>query len=112
MTSSYRDDDEEYIPPIIERVQNIGGSTATPGTGELHKYITIRRKEILAELMQEKEEKNKKIQEEFERNKKKKNNILEKQTLKRKRKRERKKLLQKMYKQNKNKCDNGDEDKK
>ena len=54
----YQDDDlEEYIPPIIERVQNIGGSAAAPGTGEFHKYKAIRRKEILAQMMAEKAEK-------------------------------------------------------
>ena len=57
----YQDDDlEEYIPPIIERVQNIGGSAAAPGTGEFHKYKAQRRKEILAELMAEKAEKKEK----------------------------------------------------
>ena len=51
---------EEYIPPIIERVQNIGGSAAAPGTGEFHKYKALRRKEVLAELMAEKAEKKRK----------------------------------------------------
>ena len=47
----YDDDEyEEYIPPIIERVQNIGGSAAAPGTGEFHKYKAIRRKEVLKKM--------------------------------------------------------------
>ena len=91
MFSLYKNDDEEYIPPIIERVQNIGGSTAAPGTGEFHKYKALRRKEILAELLIEKAEKKKKMQEDFENDKKEKQLILDKKALKRKRKREKKK---------------------
>ena len=95
----YDDDDdiEEYIPPIIERVQNIGGSAAAPGTGEFHKYKALRRKEVLAELMAEKAEKKRKMQEDFEKDKKEKQNILDEKALKKKRKREKKKIKKKMY---------------
>ena len=94
----FQDDEiEEYIPPIIERVQNIGGSAAAPGTGEFHKYKAQRRKEILAELMVEKAEKKKKIQEEFEKDKKEKQNLLDEKALKRKRKRDKKKIKKKIY---------------
>ena len=93
----YDDDDiEEYIPPIIERVQNIGGSAAAPGTGEFHKYKALRRKEVLAELMAEKAEKKRKMQEDFEKDKKEKQNILDEKALKKKRKREKKKIKKKM----------------
>ena len=93
------DDDEyeEYIPPIIERVQNIGGSAAAPGTGEFHKYKALRRKEVLAELMAEKAEKKKKMQEDFENDKKEKQNILDERALKKKRKREKKKIKKKIH---------------
>ena len=94
----YDDDDfEEYIPPIIERVQNIGGSAAAPGTGEFHKYKALRRKEVLAELMAEKAEKKRKMQEDFEKDKKEKQNILDEKALKKKRKRDKKKIKKKMY---------------
>ena len=93
------DDDEyeEYIPPIIERVQNIGGSAAAPGTGEFHKYKALRRKEVLAELMAEKAEKKKKMQEDFENDKKGKQNILDERALKKKRKRDKKKIKKKIH---------------
>ena len=94
----FEDDDmEEYIPPIIERVQNIGGSAAAPGTGEFHKYKAQRRKEILAELMAEKAEKKRKMQEDFENDKKEKQNLLDEKALKKKRKRDKKKLKKKIY---------------
>ena len=97
MFSSLRNDDEDYVPPIIERVQNIGGSTAAPGTGEFHKYKALRRKEILAELIQEKAEKRRKMQEDFENDKKEKQLILDNKALKRKRKREKKKIKKKIF---------------
>ena len=94
----FEDDDmEEYIPPIIERVQNIGGSAAAPGTGEFHKYKAQRRKEILAELMAEKAEKKRKMQEDFEKDKKEKQNLLDEKALKKKRKRDKKKIKKKIY---------------
>ena len=94
----FEDDDmEEYIPPIIERVQNIGGSAAAPGTGEFHKYKAQRRKEILAELMAEKAEKKRKMQEDFENDKKEKQKLLDEKALKKKRKRDKKKLKKKIY---------------
>ena len=94
----YDDDEyEEYIPPIIERVQNIGGSAAAPGTGEFHKYKALRRKEVLAELMAEKAEKKKKMQEDFENDKKEKQNILDERALKKKRKRDKKKIKKKIH---------------
>ena len=99
MFSSLRDD-EDYVPPIIERVQNIGGSTAAPGTGEFHKYKALRRKEILAELLQEKAEKKRKMQEDFENDKKQKQAILDKKALKRKRKREKKKIKKQIFENN------------
>ena len=98
MFSSLRNDDEDYVPPIIERVQNIGGSTAAPGTGEFHKYKALRRKEILAELIQEKTEKKRKMQEDFERDKKEKQLILDNKSLKRKRKRDKKKIKKQILK--------------
>ena len=100
MFSSLRDDDEDYVPPIIERVQNIGGSTAAPGTGEFHKYKALRRKEILAELLQEKAEKKRKMQEDFENDKKQKQAILDNKALKRKRKREKKKVKKQIFENN------------
>ena len=100
MFSSLRDDDEDYVPPIIERVQNIGGSTAAPGTGEFHKYKALRRKEILAELLQEKAEKKRKMQEDFENDKKQKQAILDNKALKRKRKREKKKIKKQIFENN------------
>ena len=102
------DELEEYIPPIIERVQNIGGSAAAPGTGEFHKYKALRRKEVLAELMAEKAEKKKKMQEDFENDKKEKQKIIDERALKKKRKRDKKKIKKKIYEnfeKNKNKFD-------
>ena len=90
-------DDEDYVPPIIERVQNIGGSTAAPGTGEFHKYKAIRRKEILAQLIQEKEERKRKMQEDFENDKKEKQLLIDKKALKKKRKREKKKIKKRIF---------------
>ena len=96
MFSLLSNDDEDYVPPIIERVQNIGGSTAAPGTGEFHKYKALRRKEIMAELIQEKAEKKRKMQEDFEKDKKEKQLILDNKSLKRKRKRDKKKIKKKI----------------
>lgn len=94
----FQDDEmEEYIPPIIERVQNIGGSAAAPGTGEFHKYKATRRKEVLAELMAEKAEKKRKMQEDFEKDKMEKQKILDEKALKKKRKREKRKIKKKIY---------------
>ena len=44
MFSFFRNDDEEYVLPIIEKVQNICGSTSTQGIGEFHKYKALKRK--------------------------------------------------------------------
>ena len=100
MFSSLRNDDEDNVPPIIERVQNIGGSTAAPGTGEFHKYKALRRKEIMAELIQEKAEKKRKMQEDFENDKKEKQAILDNKALKRKRKRDKRKIKKQILKNN------------
>ena len=97
MFSSLINDDDDYVPPIIERVQNIGGSTAAPGTGEFHKYKALRRKEIMAELIQQKEENKRKMQEDFEKDKKEKQKILDNKALQRKRKRDKKKIKKKIY---------------
>ena len=76
MFSSLRnEDDEDYVPPIIERVQNIGGSTAAPGPGE----------------------KIRKMEEDFENDKKEKQLQIDNKALKRKRKREKKKIKKKIY---------------
>ena len=44
-----------YVPPIIEKVYNIQGSTAAQGSGEYHRYRALRRRERTIAAAMEKE---------------------------------------------------------
>ena len=58
-----------YVPPIIEKVYNIQGSTAAPGSGEYHRYRALRRRERTIAAAMEKEVKAKEEQRKFEQEK-------------------------------------------
>lgn len=88
-----------YIPPIIEKVYNVQGSTAAPGSGEYHRYRAMRRRERAIASAMEKEYEQRKIQKDFEDKKESKNQILENERLKRKRRRDAKEQKIKMKKQ-------------
>jgi hypothetical protein len=87
-----------YIPPIIEKVYNVQGSTAAPGSGEYHRYRAMRRRERAIASAMEKEYEQRKIQKEFEDKKDMKNQVLENERLKRKRRRDAKEQKIKMKK--------------
>ena len=88
-----------YIPPIIEKVYNVSGSTAAPGSGEYHRYRAMRRRERTIAAAMEKEFQVRKIQQEFEDQKDMKSQILENERLKRKRRRDAKEEKLKIKKQ-------------
>lgn len=87
-----------YVPPIIEKVYNIQGSTAAPGSGEYHRYRALRRRERTIAAALEKEAKEKEEQIKFEQEKKMKKEQIEKATLKKKKRREKKNLFKKIKK--------------
>jgi len=88
-----------YIPPIIEKVYNVSGSTAAPGSGEYHRYRAMRRRERTIAAAMEKEFQVRKVQQEFEDQKEVKSQILENERLKRKRRRDAKEEKLKIKKQ-------------
>lgn len=91
-----------YVPPIIEKVYNVQGSTAAPGSGEYHRYRATRRKDRTISAALEKEYKAREIQREFEEKKKTNEQIIEITSLKKKQRRiqkeEKKKMKRKMLK--------------
>ena len=87
-----------YVPPIIEKVYNIQGSTAAPGSGEYHRYRALRRRERTIAAAMEKEVKAKEEQRKFEQEKQMKQEQIELATLKRKKSREKKNLFRKIKK--------------
>jgi hypothetical protein len=91
-----------YVPTIIEKVYNIQGSTAAPGSGEYHRYRALRRKERTIAAALEKEYKLREDQKEFENKLKKKQEKDKEITLKKKRKRDKKKLNKKNKKNGNN----------
>ena len=88
-----------YVPTIIEKVYNIQGSTAAPGSGEYHRYRALRRKERTISAALEKEYKEREDQKEFENRLKKKQEKDKEITLKKKRKRDKKKMNKKLKKE-------------
>lgn len=90
--------------PIIEKVSNIQGSTAGAGSGEYHRYRSMRRKEKALEAALEKE-KNDEFQKKLSDARKKViNSVFEVKTTRNRKKRELKKLRRKnKYKNNKSK---------
>lgn len=87
-----------YVPPIIEKVYNIQGSTAAPGSGEYHRYRALRRRERTIQAAMEKEAKAKEEQKKFEQEKQMKQEKIELATLKRKKRRDKKNLFRKIKK--------------
>lgn len=87
-----------YVPPIIEKVYNIQGSTAAPGSGEYHRYRALRRRERTIAAVMEKEAKAKEEQRKFEMEKQMKQEQIELATLKKKKRREKKNLFRKIKK--------------
>ena len=87
-----------YVPPIIEKVYNIQGSTAAPGSGEYHRYRALRRRERTIAAAMEKEAKAKEEQRKFEMEKQMKQEQIELATLKKKKRREKKNLFRKIKK--------------
>jgi hypothetical protein len=76
-----------YIPPIIEKVYNVQGSTAAPGSGEYHRYRAMRRRERTLAAAMEKEYKQRKFQKEFDERKENKKKRLDNEREKKKRRR-------------------------
>ena len=87
-----------YVPPIIEKVYNIQGSTAAPGSGEYHRYRALRRRERTIAAVMEKEAKAKEEQRKFEMEKQMKQEQIELARLKKKKRREKKNLFRKIKK--------------
>lgn len=87
-----------YVPPIIEKVYNIQGSTAAPGSGEYHRYRALRRRERTIAAALEKEAKEREEQKKFEQEKMMKKEQIEKATLKKKKRRDKKNLFKKIKK--------------
>jgi hypothetical protein len=76
-----------YIPPIIEKVYNVQGSTAAPGSGEYHRYRAMRRRERTLAAAMEKEYKQRKFQKELDERKENKKRRLDNEREKKKRRR-------------------------
>lgn len=100
MSLSY---DKNYVPPIIEKVFNIQGSTGTCGSGEYHRYRALRRRERTLAAVLEKQYKLKEEQKRFEEIREYKKEQLEKKTEKKRRKRNKANLFKKVKKINKKK---------
>ena len=84
-----------YVPPIIEKVYNIQGSTAAPGSGEYHRYRALRRRERTLAAVMEKEFKEKEEQRMFEEERMLKRMHVEERTRKKKLRRDKKKMNKK-----------------
>ena len=86
---------------LVEKQENISGSTAGAGSGEFHHYRIQRRRERARIYHIEKEAKLKQIQEEFEKMKEKKQNEVDEKTKKKAEKRIKKKQTLKVKKMKK-----------
>lgn len=90
-------DDRQTI--MVEKIQNVCGSTAGAGSGEFHNYRRQRRKERARLMTMEREEAWINAQAEFDNTRDEKANFLDEGTEKRRLKREKKKLNKKEVKQ-------------
>jgi hypothetical protein len=87
-----------YIPPIIEKVYNVQGSTAGAGSGEYHRYRAMRRRDRARLATMETEYSERKQQKEFEDTKERKKERIENEQTKKQKRRNMKKAKKELLK--------------
>jgi hypothetical protein len=87
-----------YIPPIIEKVYNVQGSTAGAGSGEYHRYRAMRRRDRARMATMEIEYTARKKQKEFDETKERKRERIENERSKKQTRRMKKKAKKELLK--------------